>query len=136
MNNVKKDVKKSNDTKKKKKNSRWQNIDVQIEYEYLKYLDSTGKIPTYTYLADKIGISQKTLWMHMKNRTLEDLKPHFKPRTKRIIDKLARVAEETGRAQETKLYLQVIEDFQEKTQSDVKFDMHKLKKELENIFEE
>lgn len=117
------------------KNVTWETNHMLIENAYWEYLNKNNKIPSFQKIADMTGLSRITVDKHLRGATLDMLKPYFKPMTTRVIKKLGLTAEETGRAAETKLYLQVIEGFTETSKTEHKIDTDKLKKEIENIFE-
>lgn len=97
------------------RNRTWEaNHDV-IENAYFKLLEQNKRVPSYHSIAKEAKLTYSTVFKHCQELSLDKWKPLFKPMTKRIIQRLAVQALKTGKSQETKLFMQLIEDYREKS---------------------
>ena len=72
--------------------------------------------PTSKAIAKKTGFSKAVVEKHLKEINLANFKGTAKSLTPAVVTSLARTAISTGRAAESKLFMQIVEDWEEKSQ--------------------
>lgn len=91
-----------------------------ISESFHRLLIKNKRIPTLRSIASDCGMHLNTVHTHVKLLSLEDLKPKFKIMTKRILTRLGVNAMNYGKAPEVKLFMQLIENYAEKTNHELK----------------
>lgn len=118
---------------KAKRNKTWEENNQIIEDAYFRLLEKNKRIPTYKILSEETKISFVTLQKHLKELSYNQLKPYFRPMTKKILQRLSVQALKSGNAKEVKLYMQLIEDYREKSdvQNTIKIEDSEIVKAIE-----
>jgi DNA-binding transcriptional regulator YhcF (GntR family) len=95
----------------------WELHEIKIRECYFKYLEEKDKIPTYTEIANDLGISYMTVRRHIEGRSFQDLISEFKPLSHSVVKKHYKEIQKKGNPQLIKTWYDVVENF--KTNVDV-----------------
>ena len=101
----------------------WEEYHQLIQDTYLQLLETGQRIPTIQKIADKSGVSYKTVQKHLKELKLSDITPKAKIRSENVLAGITKKAE-SGDAPAAKLYFQLIFGWSER--QIFEFDMKKI----------
>ena len=102
--------------------------DERIKEAYKDYISTHNKMPTQQEIADMIGISRKTVNVHLNNIDLHDIIQPFKIFSENVLMGLRNKAVK-GDAQAAKLFFMLVHDWSEKHE-------HKVDGDVTIIFED
>lgn len=94
----------------------YQSVHQEIENAILQHLKQRKVLPTQGQLAETLGLSRKTICLHLKEINLQNFMPNYKSLSPRVMLGLLSKAL-TGNPLAVKLWMQIVEGFSEKTTS-------------------
>lgn len=96
----------------------WEVNHALIQTTYVVLLDELSRAPTIREVADKCGLSDKSIWRHCKELKLDDFMPSARLHTERVLRGLIERASE-GHAAEVKLFFQLVFGWKEQSELDL-----------------
>ena len=105
-----------------------------ISESFHKLLVANKRVPTLKAIAKDSGLHLNTVHTHLKQLSFEEVKPKFKLMTERILTTLGVNAMNKGKAPEVKLFMQLVEGFMDKTESNHTIDLEEARKQIEEIY--
>lgn len=97
-----------------KKRIQWENNAEKIALEIGKYYETHKEYPTLTKIAELTGLSYNTVLKHSKSLTVEGLRQHHRFQLNKVISSIGKMAQ-NGDMAAAKLYLQIVDDYSDKT---------------------
>lgn len=98
------------------RNKTWQANDALLRDAYINLLVANKKSPTIRMLANETNLNFKTIVKHLKSIDFEtDIKPKHRLMSDAVVSALGMQAMK-GKAPEAKLFLQVIENYRERSE--------------------
>lgn len=114
--NTEPEVKSSKKVATRSRNKTWQANDALLRDAYINLLVANKKSPTIRMLANETDLNYSTIVKHLKSLDFNiDIKPKHKLMTDAVVSALGMQAMK-GKAPEAKLFLQVIEDYRERSE--------------------
>jgi len=107
----------------------------KIDEALTTYLEEFKKIPSIKKLSELTGLSERTIYTHnQRGDILDYIKKDNKHLTNQVAKKLIRTYFKNGKTTDAKLLLQLLADFKEVTETEIKIDTEEARKKILEMF--